>query len=130
MNTPEWINGPEDLPPNSVFVFGSNTQGIHGRGSAKTAIDKFGAVYGEGFGRQGMSYAICTTDFERKGLYPLELIEQQIDAFLLYAARTPDELFYVTKIGTHLAGYTVEDIAALWRRKVIEPNVILPKEFK
>ena len=34
------------LEPNQIFVFGSNTQGRHGKGAALTAKNKFGAVYG------------------------------------------------------------------------------------
>jgi hypothetical protein len=33
------------LEKNQIFVFGSNTQGRHGAGAAKTAYSKFGAIY-------------------------------------------------------------------------------------
>ena len=48
--TPENITS---LKPNEIFVFGSNTEGRHGSGTAKIAMDKFGAKYGqaEGFRR-------------------------------------------------------------------------------
>jgi hypothetical protein len=35
-----------ELEPNQIFVFGSNTQGRHGKGAALMARYKFGAVYG------------------------------------------------------------------------------------
>ena len=47
------------LPDNGVFVYGANTEGRHGLGAAKTAKDKFGAVYGK-VGFQGRSYGIVT----------------------------------------------------------------------
>jgi len=45
-----------------VFVFGSNLAGRHGRGAALYALKHYGAVYGEGIGLQGNSYAIPTKD--------------------------------------------------------------------
>lgn len=51
---------------NTIFVFGSNPEGRHGAGSAKTAYEKFGAVYGIGEGLQGHSYALPTKDLRVK----------------------------------------------------------------
>lgn len=45
-----------------IFVFGSNLAGRHGAGSALEALKKHGAIYGQGVGRQGNSYAIPTND--------------------------------------------------------------------
>ena len=50
------------LKDNEIFVFGSNESGIHGAGAAFLANKKFGAVYGEGIGLFGKSYAIPTKD--------------------------------------------------------------------
>ena len=54
------------LEPNYVFVFGSNPEGRHGAGAARTAL-QFGAKYGVGRGLQGQTYALVTknlnTDF-------------------------------------------------------------------
>ena len=47
--------------PNTIFVFGSNPEGIHGAGSARIARLYFGARYGQGEGLQGNSYALPTT---------------------------------------------------------------------
>ena len=41
-----------------IFVFGSNLAGRHGKGAALDAKNKYGAIYGVGFGRTGNSYAI------------------------------------------------------------------------
>lgn len=53
--TPERITR---LAANEVFVFGSNSQGLHYGGAAKVAAEKFGAIMGQGHGMQGKSYAI------------------------------------------------------------------------
>lgn len=127
--TPEVIGSPTELPKGSVFVFGSNTDGHHGGGSAQTAFYFFGARIGQSEGRQGQSYGIVTTDFHRPGRFPLEYIERGINRFLAYARTRPCEVFWVTKIGTLAAGYTVSEIANLWADKSIPPNVMLPREF-
>ena len=49
-----------ELASDEVFVFGSNLQGNHLGGAACIAYEKFGAVWGEGVGLQGQSYAIPT----------------------------------------------------------------------
>ena len=38
-----------------IFVFGSNPEGKHGAGSAKVALQKFGAKTGKGDGLYGQS---------------------------------------------------------------------------
>ena len=55
--TPEYIT---ELKPGEIFVFGSNLQGMHGGGAARTAYQKFGAIMGQGVGLQGQSYGIPT----------------------------------------------------------------------
>ena len=97
-----------------IFVFGSNLRGKHGKGSAQEAMWSHGAVYGQGVGRQGDSYAIPTKD---KYLQPLTVPEIRIyvDQFLAYAKVHSDLTFKVVKIGTGLAGYTDEEIAPLFR---------------
>jgi hypothetical protein len=51
------------LLQNEIFVFGSNTEGRHGAGAAKTAM-VWGAEYGKNSGRQGQTYAIITKDLK------------------------------------------------------------------
>ena len=55
--TPERIS---NLRPGEIFVFGSNLAGMHGGGAARIAVDRFGAIMGQGVGLQGQSYAIPT----------------------------------------------------------------------
>ena len=57
--TPEMIT---ELKENEIFVFGSNPEGRHGVGAAKVAREQFGAIYGQGEGLQGNSYALPTKD--------------------------------------------------------------------
>lgn len=99
-------------PP--VFVFGSNQAGRHGRGAAQWARQHRGAVYGQGEGRQGNSYAIPTKDGRLQSL-PLADIAVGVERFLDYARRHPDERFQVTPIGCGLAGYTPPQIAPFFR---------------
>ena len=130
--TPENITS---LKSNEVFVFGSNTEGKHGDGAAKTAVDKFGAKYGEPKGLQGQSYAIITKDLSKgKRSVSLDSIYNQV-IDLNDRAKVRDDLkFYVTKFGTDLAGFTTEEIKQIWQdiheNYIIADNIVLPKEFE
>ncbi len=93
-----------------IFVFGSNEAGRHGRGAAKAALDLHGAIYGQGRGIQGRSYAIPTRDAHIRTL-SLYDIQDNVTQFLIYAREHPEHTFYVTRIGCGLAGYDDADIA-------------------
>jgi hypothetical protein len=114
------------LEPDEVFVFGSNESGIHGAGAAKTAVERFGAVMGQGVGLQGQSYAIPTKDFDIRVL-PLDIIKHYVDEFLEFAKYNQEIVFIVTQIGCGLSGYSPKDIAPMF--KIVPTNVILPQEF-
>lgn len=101
--------------PHEIFVFGSNLAGRHGAGAALYARKSCGAWPGVGFGRHGMSYAIPTKDENIKTL-PLQAIRGWCWAFIEYAKANHDERFYLTPIGTGLAGYTREQIAPFFVR--------------
>ena len=66
-----------------IFVFGSNLAGRHGKGAAKSAL-AYGAVYGQGSGLQGRSYAIPTKDGNLK-IRSLQKIEASVNTFLEFA---------------------------------------------
>ena len=51
------------LEPNYIFVFGSNPEGRHGAGAARSAL-KFGAKYGVGRGLQGQTCALVTKNLK------------------------------------------------------------------
>ncbi len=110
-----------------IFVFGSNLRGRHGKGAALQAVKYYGAIYGQGVGRQGDAYAIPTKD---GNLFPLPLAEiaRHVAIFLDYANRQNRDRFHVTAIGCGLAGYTPQQIAPLF--EFVPSNVFLPQEFK
>lgn len=109
-----------------VFVFGSNLAGRHGKGAALHARQHCGAIYGQGIGLQGRSYAIPTKDEYLKTL-PLRVIRQYVEQFQAFAAQHPELTFEVTAIGCGLAGYTPEEIAPLFRDA--PGNCVLPDAF-
>jgi len=128
--TPENITS---LKPNEVFVFGSNARGIHGKGAALTAKEKFGAIQKQAEGLQGQSYAIITKkDVRVEKSSTLQEIGKGIQDMLLFAKENTNLKFYVTKIGTENAGYSIPEIKGLFEklRNYIPNNVILPKEFE
>ncbi len=108
------------------FVFGSNLAGRHGKGAALAAKQRYGAVYGQGVGRQGNSYAIPTKDFNLKTM-ALQSIRHYVLEFEEYARENPDLDFMVTKVGCGLAGYDPYEIGPMFAH--CPENVILPPEF-
>ena len=118
--TPEYI---ETLAPNEVFVFGSNLQGLHGGGAAAAALRHFGAVWGQGVGLQGQSYAIPTMQGG------VETIRPYVEEFIRFARERRDLTFYVTRIGCGIAGFTDEEIAPLFADALGDENIVLPREF-
>lgn len=91
-----------------IFVFGSNLAGRHGKGAALEAKQKYGAIYGQGEGLQGMSYGIPTKD-EKLRVRSLADIADSIALFTEFARKNPKLKFKVTKVGCGLAGYNWEN---------------------
>ena len=96
-----------------IFVFGSNLAGRHGLGAAKHALIYHGAIYGQGVGRQGNSYAIPTKDSELKVL-PLEEIDKYVKEFMQYAREHKELTFILTRVGCGLAGYNDHQMSSLF----------------
>ena len=113
----------KSLLANEIFVFGSNLSGYHGGGAARVAYKKFGAIYGQGVGLQGQSYAIPTMQGG------VETIVSYVDEFIEFAQTHPEKFFYVTRIGCGIAGFKDEDIAPLFRKALYLNNVCLPESF-
>lgn len=111
-----------------IFVFGSNLLGIHKKGAALTALQKHGAILGQGIGLQGNSYAIPTKENPRRSL-DLITINKFVAEFMSYASYTPEHCYHVTPIGCGLAGWRPELIAPMFHRVFDLRNVKLPKEF-
>lgn len=111
--------------PSLIFVYGASEHYVNGAGAALHAVRFHGAKkYLGPF--VGNSYGIPTKDRYLRTL-PIEKIRKHVGAFLTFAEAHPEKQFFVTRIGTGLAGYTDADIAPLF--SVVPNNVILPKEW-
>ena len=121
------------LEPNQIFVFGSNTQGRHGKGAALIAKNKFGAEYGNPEGPQGQSYAIITKDLTKQ-THPSrtpEQIKEQIHNLYEYARENPDKEFLVAYSGTgqNLNAYSNQEMADMFSSEPIPNNIVFEQEF-
>lgn len=96
-----------------IFVFGSNLAGRHGKGAALFARKHCGAIYGQGEGLQGQSYAIPTKDRQLQTL-PCNEIYRAIMRFKSFADDHPELTFNVTPVGCGLAGYRQKQIKPLF----------------
>jgi len=111
-----------------IFVFGSNLAGIHGAGAAKYAHNQLGARWGDGEGLTGDCYALPTKDHNiRKRSY--SDVKASVLLMLTVAAANPSLLFYVTPIGTGLAGFTKSDIQSMFEGQAISENVVFSREW-
>ncbi|MDL2239983.1 hypothetical protein LJC73_07275, partial [Bacteroidales bacterium OttesenSCG-928-L14] len=107
-----------------IFVFGSNKEGAHNGGAAKQALN-WGAVYGQGEGIQGKTYAIPTM-FDT-----VDEIRPYVNRFIEYAKANPYKRFLVTNIGCGIANFNPKQIAPLFE-EVLKQNIVnicLSKEF-
>jgi hypothetical protein len=140
------------LEDDEIFVFGSNTEGIHGAGAAKKALD-FGAIVRKAEGISGQTYAIPTVIavevpevrnkyFKDSRVYyvnrPLRgdqkmdkaLIQKHIEKFFNYARENSGFKFLFTDIGTGFAGFTYREIVEILpSSKDIPENVFLSKKM-
>jgi len=153
--TPENITS---LKPNEVFVFGANTVGGHGGGTAglaqrgtassnytalpigtKGKWSEYGIVDKLMQGTEGKSFGIVTKSGSISGdslkigskrSVSLSRIEQSINALILEANNNPGLKFLVTKFGTNMAGFTEQEMKSLLENKNLPDNIVLPKEFE
>lgn len=123
---------------NTIFVFGSNPEGRHGAGAARIAREQFGAIYGQGEGLQGNSYALPTKDLrvkENRGLrsIPEDQIIEGIKKLYDTARQNPSKQFkiaYRNTDSTSLNGYTgLEMIDMFLKAGSIPSNIIFSKEW-
>ena len=112
----------DTLKEGEIFVFGSNCHGYHGGGAALTAMQKFGAIYGQGDGLQGRSYGISTME-------GVSAMRENIDRFIVFAKVHQELTFLVTRIGCGIAGYSVETVAPLFKEAMKVENIHLPEDF-
>lgn len=121
------------LEPNQIFVFGSNTQGRHGKGTALLAYKHFGAIYGQARGLQGQSYAICTKDLTKE-LHPSvfeDNIINQIHELYFYASLHTDKEFLVAyTLASNLNGYIPQGMADMFAKAgPIPENIVFSEDF-
>lgn len=110
-----------ELQPNEVFVFGSNAAGLHYGGAARFAFEHFGAVWGEGHGLHGRTYAIDT-------MSGFDALRDHVREFVGFAEEHPELRFLVTEVGCGIAGYTPAQVAPLFAGS--GKNVVLPESFR
>ena len=113
----------ESLGQDEIFVFGSNLAGHHSGGAARTALERFGAEWGNGEGPQGQSYALPTM------VGSVDNMKPYVDRFLDLADEWDQNTFLVTRVGCGIAGFTPEHIAPLFDRALDMYNVVLPRDF-
>ena len=118
--TPDFITSLEE---NEIFVFGCRRSGRHWEGAAAFALENFGAIFGQGEGPQGRSYAIATAGVG------LADVKAAVDRFTKHAMEHPKQHFLVTCIGCGLGGWRVTQIAPMFRDASLLNNVWLPQEF-
>jgi hypothetical protein len=113
MKTTKKLSKGEGKP--RIFVFGSNREGHHGAGAAREAVDKWGAKHGQADGLQGSSYAIVTTELRPdEDAVEVSEVRCNIRRFIHFAERHPELEFYVTPVGTGLAGFKRSEILPLF----------------
>lgn len=113
-----------------IFVFGSNTEGRHGKGAAKEALDYWGAKYGQAKGLQGNSFAIITKNL-KVGFrsVTLQSIREQLITLHRITLQNKDCNFIVTAFGTKLAGFTTDEIKSLLEEFRWPENVYFNSKF-
>lgn len=115
-----------ELPDNTLFVYGSNAAGRHGKGAALDALHNHGAKYGIGLGLQGSSYAIPTKDRNLRVL-DFRQVAFYVADFIEFTKEHPEYSYFVTAVGTGLAGFPHFSMAPLFKNI---NNAWLPDRWK
>ena len=87
------------------------------------AMQRFGAIWGQGIGLQGQCYAIPTMQGG------VETVKPYVDQFIAFAKEHKELFFYVTRIGCGIAGFKDQDMAPLFADALTIENVCLPESF-
>lgn len=111
-----------------VFVFGSNTLGIHGAGAAAYAHRKLGAEIGVGEGPTGRTYALPTC-YQPGEPVTLQELAVYIDNFFSYAKLNPQQRFFVSKVGCGIAGFDENDVAYIFHELGVPDNCDIPPDW-
>ncbi len=135
------------LKENEIFVFGSNSEGRHGAGSAKIAKDMYGAIYGNGRGAQGKSYALVTKNLTQNYLeketniiykrygersVSLEQIKENIKDLYYYAENNKELNFLIAyKLDDkNLNCYSSLEIVEVFDSFIIPCNIVFHDSFR
>ncbi|MGN1155695.1 MAG: hypothetical protein ACI4TK_05925 [Agathobacter sp.] len=123
---------------NTIFVFGSNPEGIHGAGAAQVAVKLFGAKMGQGEGLQGRAYALPTKDLRVKENHGLRSIKPEsiiysIKRLYECARQYPDLDFKIAYRNTEevtLNGYSGYEMMDMFiAAGVIPKNIWISEEW-
>jgi O-acetyl-ADP-ribose deacetylase (regulator of RNase III) len=110
------------LSGNEVIVIGTNADGNHAGGLAYQA--KVNGWY-----PQGTSEGLFNRGFGINTMDGLLKIKQGLGNLYRTARRLPAVTFYLTKIGTGIAGHQEEEIVSIVKEFQWTENVILPEEW-
>lgn len=96
-------------------MFGSNTEGRHGKGNALVAKEQFCAIQGTPEGIQGRSYGIITTDLNLKKqgvVLDKKIVIKSIKDLYEFATKNPEYLFFIaySMEGKLLSGFTHDEL--------------------
>ena len=110
-----------------IFVFGSNTEGRHGKGAALYAKNHCGAIEGQAEGLQGNSYAIITKELRKD--HPIVChsdIHKSMIKFCKFAKENDHLNFVLSDIGTGLAGFLYSQIANIFTQtQTLKHNIFM-----
>ncbi len=96
-----------------IYVFETTESGFHNTRSARSAVEKCGAIKNQGFGIQGNSFGIPVLNRKNEPL-SLTKILPYIRKFILYAIDHPDDQFKVDNVATEAVKFPKEWIAPLF----------------
>lgn len=117
----------------TIFVFGSNTEGQHLGGSACVAHASFGAEWGNPEGLQGNSYALPTVDWANRRALDRKTITANIKKMYACAKGHPDKNFKVAYRNTYsksICGYFGTELLEMFKDAgPIPENVWFSKEW-
>ena len=125
------------LASNIITCFGSNPEGRHGAGTALICMNHHGAKHGQGYGLQGNSWAIVTTDLRNKRrpnvgkAFIISEIKKMYDFFADPANAGLECWVMYTTIDTrpNLSGFTNQELADMFSVHPIPANVVFEEGF-
>lgn len=121
MNTSEAIIV---LRRDEVIVVGTNMNGAHYGGLAKTAYELWGLQWGQWRGLIGKCYGFPTLDKNLSQRNPF-VLGAESKTFFRCAEANPDLTFFLTKIGCGIAGYDEDYMKSLFI--TVPKNVVKPE---